>query len=106
MLKHEWEKEQRRLAEEEAARQKQTETANTSESVVNATVSDSANGNAIIPETEQNGITSDSGKSESIPTVNEPILKGKFWVECGRSQLIALREFMKAQNIKFGVVKE
>lgn len=104
-LKYEWEKEQRRLAEE-AARQKQAETANTSESVANAPASDSANGNAIIPESEQNGITNDSGKPESIPATNEPFLKGKFWVECGRSQLIALREFMKAQNIKFGVVKE
>lgn len=105
-LKHEWEKEQRRLAEEEAARQKQAETANTPENVVNAPVSDSTNSNVIIPESEQNGITNDSGKPESIPATNEPILKGKFWVECSRSQLIALREFMKAQNIKFGVVKE
>lgn len=106
-LKYEWEKEQRRLAEEEAARQKQAdETANTSENVVNAPASDSANGNVIIPESEQNGITSDFGKPESIPATNEPILKGKFWVECSRSQLIALREFMKAQNIKFGIVKE
>ena len=104
-LKHEYEKEQRRLAEE-AARQKQAETANTSESVANAPVSDSTNGNVIIPESEQNGITSDSGKPENIPATNEPILKGKFWVECSRSQLIALRDFMKAQNIKFGVVKE
>lgn len=103
-LKHEWEKEQRRLAEE-AARQKQAETANTPENVVNAPVSDSANNNVIIPESEQNSITSDSGKPESVSVTNEPILKGKFWVECGRSQLIALREFMKSQNIKFGVVK-
>lgn len=105
-LKHEWEKEQRRLAEEEAARQKQAETANTPENVVNAPASDSTNSNVIIPESEQNGITSDSGKPENIPATNEPILKGKFWVECSRSQLIALRDFMKAQNIKFGVVKE
>lgn len=105
-LKHEWEKEQRRLAEEEAARQKQAETANTPENVVNAPVSDFTNSNVIIPESEQNGITNDSKKPESIPATNEPILKGKFWVECSRSQLIALREFMKAQNIKFGVVKE
>lgn len=105
-LKYEWEKEQRRLAEEETARQKQAETVNTSESIVNAPVSDSETSGIIAPPSEQNGITSDSGKPESVSVANEPILKGKFWVECSRSQLIALREFMKSQNIKFGVVKE
>ena len=101
-LKHEWDKEQRRLAEE----QKQPETANTPESVSNTSISDSNANSEIIPEMNQNGITSDSGKPESVSTPNEPILKGKFWIECTRDQLIALREYMKSQNIKFGAVKE
>ncbi len=35
----------------------------------------------------------------------EPILKGKFSVECTKSQLIALRDFMKSQGIKFELIK-
>lgn len=105
-LKHEWEKEQRRLAEEEKASQNQAETTNAPESVSNALVSDSNESSINIPVENQNGITSDSGKPESISAPNERILKGKFWVECTRDQLIALREYMKSQNIKFGAVKE
>lgn len=35
----------------------------------------------------------------------EMLLKGKFAVECTKVQLIALRNFMKAQGIKFEIIK-
>lgn len=52
----------------------------------------------IIPPEPQTTVNVESGQSE-------PILKGKFEVECTKTQLIALRDFMKSQGIKFEIVK-
>lgn len=89
--------EEKRKAEEEQA-QKETETAAQSESVINAPVSDVSESNEIIPPEPQNAVSVESVQSE-------PILKGKFAVECTKSQLIALRDFMKSQGIKFELIK-
>jgi hypothetical protein len=57
------------------------------------------NGGMLTPENEQN-----AGNSASV--ASEPILRGKFEVECEKDKLIALVQYMKANGIKYSVVKE
>lgn len=52
----------------------------------------------ILPQEEQTAITSKSEQPESV-------LMGIFKVECTKTQLIALRNYMKSHGIKFEVVK-
>lgn len=83
--------------ESKAARIQKAETAQ-AENVKNAPESDSGKKDEIIPPDIQNGNTSESEQSELM-------LKGTFSVECTKSQLIALRDFMKSQGIRFEVIK-
>jgi hypothetical protein len=100
-LENEYKKEQERKAREEELRQqmlKAAEEKKAAESVQNAPEPPEENQGVIIPPEPQN-----AASVESEPT--EPILKGKFAVECTKSQLIALRDFMKSQGIKFELIK-
>ena len=100
-LENEYKKEQERKAREEELRQqmlKAAEEKKAAENVQNAPEPPEAEQGVIIPPEPQNAVS-----VESEPT--EPILKGKFAVECTKSQLIALRDFMKSQGIKFELIK-
>ncbi len=67
------------------------------ESVSDTLKTDCNNGNIITHKTNQNAIKSDSGSSQMI--------SGTFRLTCTKSQLIALRDFMKDNGISFEVVK-
>ena len=67
--------------------------------VKNAHTDEEAQVAVIAPETTQN-----AGNSASV--ASEPILHGKFEVECEKSKLIALAAYMKENGIKYAVVKE
>ena len=106
-LENEYKKEQERKAREEELRQqmikaaeekKAKEEAEHAESAQDAPELPEVNQGVIIPPEPQNAVS-----VEFEPT--EPILKGKFAVECTKSQLIALRDFMKAQGIKFELIR-
>ena len=88
-------KKQERKAREEELRQQMLKAA---ESVQNAPEQPEPEQSVIIPPTEQTAVSVESEQCE-------PILKGKFEVECTKTQLIALRDFMKSQGIKFEIVK-
>lgn len=95
--------EERRRAEAEALKAQQEQ--EHAESELNAPIIDSVESNINTLASEQNAVSGENlGNSDDV-TPTEPILKGKFTVECTRSQLIALRDFMKAQGIKFEIVK-
>ena len=49
--------------------------------------------------------TQDTTQAAAQTVQNEPILKGSFCVEGTKAQIIALREFMKANGIKFAVIR-
>lgn len=96
--------EKERKAKEEALKEQMLKAAaeekvKQPENVQNEQEQPSENGNGIILPEEQ---TAPIVQSEQPETV----LKGKFKVECTKSQLIALRDFMKAQGIKYELVKE
>ena len=100
-LENEYKREQERKAREEALRQQMLQAAEekkAAENVQNAPQQPEVEQAAIIPPEPQNAVSVDSVQSE-------PILKGKFAVECTKSQLIALRDFMKSQGIKFELIK-
>ena len=113
-LKTTYEREQARKAAEEEKRKREeelkaqmlkaaeekkaAEAAQQPESVINAPISDSDESNVVIPPEVQNAVIVES-------TPSEPMLKGKFAVECTKAQLIALRDFMKSQGIKFEIIK-
>lgn len=100
-LENEYKKEQERKAREEELRQqmlKAAEEKKVAENVQNAPEPPEAEQSVIIPPEPQNAVSVESVQSE-------PILKGKFAVECTKSQLIALRDFMKSQGIKFELIK-
>lgn len=100
-LENEYKKEQERKAREEELRQqmlKAAEEKKAAESVQNALEPPEAEQGVIIPPEPQNAIDVEY-------TQSEPILKGKFAVECTKPQLIALRDFMKSQGIKFELIK-
>lgn len=67
---------------------------NQRESNVNTTISNSVSGDIITPATVQTAVKSDSA-----------MISGTFKVTCTEAQLIALRDFMKAEAIEFEVVK-
>lgn len=69
------------------------------QAVQNAHTGEEAQDAVITPETEQN-----AGNSASVAP--EPILRGKFEVECSKSALIALVAYMKENGIKYAVVKD
>lgn len=94
-LESEYKKEQERKAKEEELRQQMLKSA---ESVQNAPEQPEVEQSVIIPPEPQTAVNVESEQPE-------PILKGRFEVECTKSQLIALRDFMKAQGIKFEIVK-
>ena len=94
-LESEYKKEQERKAREEELRQQMLKAA---ESVQNAPEQPEPEQSVIIPPTEQTAVSVESEQCE-------PILKGKIEVECTKTQLIALRDFMKSQGIKFEIVK-
>lgn len=56
-----------------------------------------------LKKTEQNSIKQEEKPIEITQT--EPVLKGSFSVEGTKSQIIALREFMKNSGIKFAVIR-
>lgn len=100
-LENEYKREQERKAREEELRQqmlKAAEEKKAAENVQNAPQQPEVEQAVIIPPEPQNAVSVDSVQSE-------PILKGKFAVECTKSQLIALRDFMKSQGIKFELIK-
>lgn len=94
-LEQEYKRAQERKAREEELKQQMLKAA---ENAQNAPEQPEPEQSVITPPTEQTAVNIESEQSE-------PILKGKFEVECTRSQLIALRDFMKAQGIKFEIVK-
>ena len=94
-LESEYKKEQERKAKEEELRQQMLKAA---ESVQNAPEQPEVEQAVTIPPTEQTTVSIESEQ-------HEPILIGRFEVECTKTQLIALRDFMKAQGIKFEIVK-
>lgn len=95
--------EERRRAEAEALKAQQEQ--EYAESELNAPKIDSVESNINTPVSEQNAVSGENLSNSDDVTPTEPILKGKFTVECTRSQLIALRDFMKSQGIKFEIVK-
>lgn len=94
-LETEYKKEQERKAREEELRQQMLKAA---ESVQNAPEQPEVEQAVITPPAEQTTVSIESER-------HEPILIGRFEVECTKTQLIALRDFMKAQGIKFEIVK-
>lgn len=94
-LESEYKKEQERKAKEEELRQQMLKAA---ESVQNAPEQPEVEQSVIIPPEPQTAVNVESEQPE-------PILKGRIEVECTKSQLIALRGFMKAWGIKFEIVK-
>lgn len=106
-LENEYKKEQERKAREEELRQQMIKAAEEKKAKEEAEHAESAQDvpeatepepEVIIPPEPQNAVSVESVQPE-------PILKGKFAVECTKSQLIALRDFMKSQGIKFEIVK-
>jgi hypothetical protein len=95
--------EERRRAEAEALKAQQEK--EHAESELNTSTIDSVESNINIPVNEQSTVSGENLGSSDDVTPTEPILKGKFTIECTRSQLIALRDFMKSQGIKFEIVK-
>lgn len=96
-LEQEYKKEQERKAEEERKRA-EVEAAKQAESSQNVQEQPIPKNNETIPPTEQTAVSVDSEQSE-------PMLKGKFAIECTKTQLIALRDFMISQGIKFESIK-
>lgn len=96
-LEQEYKKEQERKAEEERKRA-EAEAAKQAESSQNVQEQPIPKNNATILPTEQTAVSVDSEQSE-------PMLKGKFAIECTKTQLIALRDFMISQGIKFESIK-
>lgn len=83
--------------------QREREKALAAENAQKAQEAASVENSIITPPTEQ---TAHSVESEQTAAeIPVKILKGKFSVECTRDQLIALRDFMKAQGIKFEIIK-
>ncbi len=70
----------------------------TAENVQNAPESVSSQNSVTTLQTEQSAVKNDSKTPERI-------LTGCFKVSCTVSQLVALREFMKSQGIKFEIIK-
>lgn len=106
-LENEYKREQERKAKEEQLRQQMIkaaeeksarEEAAQAENVQNAPQQPEVEQAVIIPPEPQTAVSVESVQSE-------PMLKGKFAVECTKSQLIALRDFMKSQGIKFELIK-
>ena len=83
-------------AEEQAKRE--AENTNTLESVQNASEAIEPEQSVIIPTEQQNA---NSVQSET----NTKVFKGKFEVEGTAEQIKALGQFMKANNIKFTIIK-
>jgi hypothetical protein len=109
-LESEYKKDQERKAEEERRRAeaealKAQQEQERTESELNAPIIDSVGSNINTPVSEQNAVSGENFGGSDDVTPTEPILKGKFTIECTRSQLIALRDFMKSQGIKFEIVK-
>lgn len=96
-LEQEYKKEQERKAEEERKRA-EVEAAKQVESIQNVQEQPTPRNNTTILPTEQTAVSVDSEQSE-------PMLKGKFAIECTKAQLIALRDFMISQGIKFESIK-
>ncbi len=69
------------------------------QAVQNAHTSDGTQGTVITPETDESTVN-------RTETASEPMLHGKFEVECEKSKLIALVQYMKENGIKYAVVKE
>lgn len=94
--------EERSRAEAEALKAQQEQ--EHAESELNAPKFDSVESNINTLASEQNAVSGENlGNSDGV-TPTEPILNGMFRVECTKSQLIALRDFMKSQGIKFELV--
>ncbi len=94
-LERQHSEEQKRAEAIQRAREEQEQR----ESVQNAHTGEEVQGSVITPETPQN-----AGNSASVAP--EPILRGKFEVECQKSALIALVAYMKENGIKYAVVKD
>lgn len=90
-LEKQYQEEQKRKEELEAKQR---------ESLENAQICPDNSGNEVTLENKQTVISVDSGANQNVD-----IITGAFRVTCTRQQLIALRDFMKANQIKFEVVK-
>ena len=102
-LEQEYKREQERKAKEEALKEQMLkaaaeEKAKQADNVQNEQEQLSENSNTTILPEQQTAVNVESEQREQL-------LKGKFAVECTKSQLIALRDFMKAQGIKFELIK-
>lgn len=75
---------------------------------LNASVSGSVSGNVITPPTAQTAVTDDFDGSRTVADDSDSsqTVSGSFRVSCTKNQLIALRDFMKSQGIKFEVIRE
>lgn len=91
MLESEYKKEQQRKAEEAVH----------SENAQNEPQCERHESNAITPQETQSGNNGNSGQPES-----ESMMKGRFTIECTRTQLYALGKFIKAQGIRILQVEE
>lgn len=70
-----------------------------SEAIQNAHTGEETQVAVITHETEESA-------GNRTETASEPMLRGKFEVECEKSKLIALVQYMKENGIKYAVVKE
>lgn len=95
-LEQEYKREQERKAEEERKRA-EAEATKQAESIQNAQEEPKAENNAIMPAAEQECYSVN-------PEHTEPTYKGRFEVRCTKSQLIALRDYMKSEGIEFKVI--
>lgn len=95
-LEQEYKREQERKAEEERKRA-EAEAAKQAENIQNAQEEPKAENNVIMPAAEQE-------RYSVNPEHTEPTYKGRFEVRCTKSQLIALRDYMKSEGIEFKVI--
>jgi len=86
--------EQRRLEEQRKAEEMQNAQQERSETQENAST-----------EAKVNTLEESQSVNISEYEANESIVSGNFHVECTRAQLIALRDYMKSNGIKFNLIK-
>lgn len=106
-IESEYKREQERKAKEEQLRQQMIKAAEEKSAREEAAQAENVQNAPQQPEVETEVITPPEPQTAvSVESVqSEPILKGKFAVECTKSQLIVLRDFMKSQGIKFELIK-
>ena len=96
-LEQEYKRELARKAEEEERRKAEAEATKQAENIQNAQEEPKAENDVIMPAAEQE-------RYSVNPEHTEPTYKGRFEVRCTKSQLIALRDYMKSKGIEFKVI--